>query len=167
MTQKRQALGHMEVEAVRDCAIARIGDTLRGHEYHYSTALVDRDARFAYRVTKVMESTHTMASWRATLWRHISTRMFTRCRTSLTCCRQRQRFFPVVTMLNAAKLRLPSDVQQSLSIGRLIPRLNRQMAGDCLRYSRERFCDVLFRLSLCGHAGVTRAKAWSGVFAQN
>ena len=66
-------------------------------------------------------------------------------------------------MLNAAKLRLPSDVQQSLSIGRLIPRLNRQMAGDCLRYSRERFCDVLFRLSLCGHAGVTRAKAWSGV----
>jgi cobyrinic acid a,c-diamide synthase len=52
MTQKLQALGHMEVEAVRDCAIARIGDTLRGHEYHYSTALVDRDARFAYRVTK-------------------------------------------------------------------------------------------------------------------
>jgi cobyrinic acid a,c-diamide synthase len=52
MTQKIQALGHMEVEAVRDCAIARIGDTLRGHEYHYSTALVDRDARFAYRVTK-------------------------------------------------------------------------------------------------------------------
>ncbi len=52
MTQKRQALGHAEVEAVRDCAIARSGDTLRGHEYHYSTASVDRDARFAYRVTK-------------------------------------------------------------------------------------------------------------------
>jgi cobyrinic acid a,c-diamide synthase len=52
MTQKRQALGHAEAEAVRDCAIARSGDTLRGHEYHYSTASVDRDARFAYRVTK-------------------------------------------------------------------------------------------------------------------
>jgi len=52
MTQKRQALGHAEVQAVRDCAIARSGDTLRGHEYHYSTATVDRDARFAYRVTK-------------------------------------------------------------------------------------------------------------------
>jgi cobyrinic acid a,c-diamide synthase len=52
MTRKRQALGHAEVEAVRDCAIARCGDTLRGHEYHYSTASVDRDARFAYRVTK-------------------------------------------------------------------------------------------------------------------
>jgi len=52
MTKKRQALGHAEVEAVRDCAIARSGDTLRGHEYHYSTASVDRDARFAYRVTK-------------------------------------------------------------------------------------------------------------------
>jgi len=52
MTKKRQALGHAEVEAVRDCAIARSGDKLRGHEYHYSTASVDRDAQFAYRVTK-------------------------------------------------------------------------------------------------------------------
>jgi cobyrinic acid a,c-diamide synthase len=52
MTQKRQALRHAEVQAIRSCAKARSGDTLRGHEYHYSTATVDRDARFAYRVTK-------------------------------------------------------------------------------------------------------------------
>jgi cobyrinic acid a,c-diamide synthase len=52
MTKKRQALGHVSVEAVRDCAIARRGDILRGHEYHYSTASVDADARFAYRVTQ-------------------------------------------------------------------------------------------------------------------
>ena len=52
MAEKRRALAHAEVEAVRDCAIVRLGDTLRGHEYHYSTASVERDARFAYRVTK-------------------------------------------------------------------------------------------------------------------
>jgi cobyrinic acid a,c-diamide synthase len=52
MTKKLQALGHAEVQAVQDCAIARRGDILRGHEYHYSTASTDRDARFAYRVTK-------------------------------------------------------------------------------------------------------------------
>ena len=52
MAEKRRALAHAEVETVRDCAIVRRGDTLRGHEYHYSTASVERDARFAYRVTK-------------------------------------------------------------------------------------------------------------------
>jgi cobyrinic acid a,c-diamide synthase len=52
MTRKRQALGHVAVEATTDCAIARSGDILRGHEYHYSTASVDSDARFAYRVKK-------------------------------------------------------------------------------------------------------------------
>ena len=52
MTRKMQALGHVEVQAVTDCAIARSGDILRGHEYHYSTASVDNDVRFAYRVTQ-------------------------------------------------------------------------------------------------------------------
>jgi cobyrinic acid a,c-diamide synthase len=52
MTKKRQALGYMVVKAVKDCAIVRSGDILRGHEYHYSTADVDSDARFAYRVTQ-------------------------------------------------------------------------------------------------------------------
>ena len=55
-------------------------------------------------------------------------------------------------MLNAAKLRLPRYVQQSLSIGRLTLRLKRQLAGECLRYSRERFRNMLFRRSLCDQA---------------
>ncbi len=50
MTKKIQALGHVEVEAATDCAIARRGDIIRGHEFHYSKASVDPDARFAYRV---------------------------------------------------------------------------------------------------------------------
>ena len=52
MTKKLQALGYVAVEAITDCAIARSGEMLRGHEYHYSTASVDSDARFVYRVTK-------------------------------------------------------------------------------------------------------------------
>jgi cobyrinic acid a,c-diamide synthase len=52
MTKKRQALGHVAVEAVMECSIAQRGDALRGHEYHYSIASVDTDARFAYRVTQ-------------------------------------------------------------------------------------------------------------------
>jgi cobyrinic acid a,c-diamide synthase len=52
MTARRQALGHAAAEAIRECAIAHQGDALRGHEYHYSTASVDTDARFAYRMTK-------------------------------------------------------------------------------------------------------------------
>ena len=50
MTKGRQALGHSEVEAIRDCAIALKGDRFRGHEYHYSIAEVDADARFAYKM---------------------------------------------------------------------------------------------------------------------
>ena len=50
MTKGRQALGHSEVEAIRDCAIALKGDRFRGHEYHYSIAEVDADACFAYKM---------------------------------------------------------------------------------------------------------------------
>jgi len=50
MTKGRQALGHSEVEAIRDCAIALKGDRFRGHEYHYSVAEVDADASFAYKM---------------------------------------------------------------------------------------------------------------------
>ena len=50
MTKGRQALGHSEVEAIRDCAIALRGDRFRGHEYHYSVAEVDADASFAYKM---------------------------------------------------------------------------------------------------------------------
>jgi cobyrinic acid a,c-diamide synthase len=52
MTKKLQALGHVAVETVMECSIAQRGDVLRGHEYHYSIASVDSDARFAYRVAQ-------------------------------------------------------------------------------------------------------------------
>jgi cobyrinic acid a,c-diamide synthase len=52
MTEKLQALGHVAVETVMECSIAQRGDVLRGHEYHYSIASVDSDARFAYRVAQ-------------------------------------------------------------------------------------------------------------------
>ncbi len=52
MTPRRQALGHAAGKALSDCALARKGDVLRGHEYHYSTAFVDHDARFAFEMIK-------------------------------------------------------------------------------------------------------------------
>jgi cobyrinic acid a,c-diamide synthase len=52
MTANLQAVGHSEVEVVRDCAIAMKGEGLRGHEYHQCIAAVDDDARFAYRMVR-------------------------------------------------------------------------------------------------------------------
>jgi cobyrinic acid a,c-diamide synthase len=51
-TDNLQALGHSEFEIVQDCAIAGRGERLRGHEYHYSVAEPDRDARFAYKMIR-------------------------------------------------------------------------------------------------------------------
>ncbi|MGZ4907656.1 MAG: cobyrinate a,c-diamide synthase [Halobacteriota archaeon] len=52
MMPRRQALGHAAGKALSDCTIAREGEVLRGHEYHYSTASVDDDARFAFKMIK-------------------------------------------------------------------------------------------------------------------
>ncbi len=52
MMPRRQALGHAAGKALSDCAVARKGEVLRGHEYHYSTASVDDDARFAFKMIK-------------------------------------------------------------------------------------------------------------------
>jgi len=51
-TDNVQALGHSEVEIVRDCVIAGRGERLRGHEYHRSVAEPDRDARFAFNMIR-------------------------------------------------------------------------------------------------------------------
>ncbi|MGP8011883.1 MAG: hypothetical protein ACLPI9_05340 [Halobacteriota archaeon] len=51
-TDNLQALGHSEFEIVQDCAIAGRGERLRGHEFHYSVAEPDRDARFAYKMIR-------------------------------------------------------------------------------------------------------------------
>jgi cobyrinic acid a,c-diamide synthase len=52
VTDHLQALGHSEVEIVHDCVLAGYGERLRGHEYHYSAAEPDRDARFAFKMIR-------------------------------------------------------------------------------------------------------------------
>ena len=48
MHERYQALDHVELRADRDGPTARAGEHLRGHEFHYSSASVDGDARFAF-----------------------------------------------------------------------------------------------------------------------
>ena len=48
MHDRYRALDHVEVEAVADTLTATRGETRRGHEFHYSTAEVGTDARFAF-----------------------------------------------------------------------------------------------------------------------
>lgn len=52
MHDRYQALDHVELDARRDSPIATTGDTLRGHEFHYSTAAPSSDARFAFDVVR-------------------------------------------------------------------------------------------------------------------
>jgi len=52
VTDNLQAVGHSEAEIVRDCAIAVKGERVRGHEYHHLVAVVDDDARFAYKMRR-------------------------------------------------------------------------------------------------------------------
>jgi cobyrinic acid a,c-diamide synthase len=52
MHNRYQALDHVELEATRDTPVATVGRTHRGHEFHYSSADVDRDARFAFDVKR-------------------------------------------------------------------------------------------------------------------
>lgn len=52
MEDRYQALDHVEIEARTDCLTARRGDRLSGHEFHYSTADVGRDAEFAFTVER-------------------------------------------------------------------------------------------------------------------
>jgi len=50
MHDRYQALDHVELRARRDVSTAPAGTALRGHEFHYSTAAVGGDARFAFDV---------------------------------------------------------------------------------------------------------------------
>ena len=52
MCERYQALDHVEVRARRDTVTAAAGETLRGHEFHYSRASVDSDARFAFEMKR-------------------------------------------------------------------------------------------------------------------
>jgi cobyrinic acid a,c-diamide synthase len=52
MQERYQALDHVELQAQADTLTAGAGDTLRGHEFHYSSAAVDGDASFAFDVIR-------------------------------------------------------------------------------------------------------------------
>jgi len=52
MCDRYQALDHVELRARTDALTATAGDSLRGHEFHYSTADVGSDARFAFDVER-------------------------------------------------------------------------------------------------------------------
>jgi cobyrinic acid a,c-diamide synthase len=52
MRERYQALDHVELRARGDTITAGAGEPRRGHEFHYSEASVDRDARFAFEVTR-------------------------------------------------------------------------------------------------------------------
>jgi len=52
MCDRYQALDHVELCAREDTLTADSGETLRGHEFHYSEADVAADATFAFDVER-------------------------------------------------------------------------------------------------------------------
>ncbi|MXR50019.1 cobyrinic acid a,c-diamide synthase [Halovenus sp. WSH3] len=52
MHDRYQALDHVELAAKRETLTARTGERRRGHEFHYSSLTVGRDARFAFEVVR-------------------------------------------------------------------------------------------------------------------
>ncbi|MFO7833883.1 MAG: cobyrinic acid a,c-diamide synthase, partial [Halohasta sp.] len=52
MCNRYQALDHVELEAISGTLTAQSGESIRGHEFHYSSASVDPDARFAFDVRR-------------------------------------------------------------------------------------------------------------------
>ncbi len=52
MHDRYQALDHVELEAIDGTLTADAGETIRGHEFHYSSADVDGDARFAFETVR-------------------------------------------------------------------------------------------------------------------
>ncbi|WP_394743289.1 cobyrinic acid a,c-diamide synthase [Natronococcus roseus] len=52
MHDRYQALDHVELEAVDGTLTATAGESIRGHEFHYSSADVDGDARFAFETVR-------------------------------------------------------------------------------------------------------------------
>ncbi|WP_265111237.1 cobyrinic acid a,c-diamide synthase [Halosolutus halophilus] len=52
MHDRYRALDHVELEAIEGTLTARAGESIRGHEFHYSSANVGRDARFAFETVR-------------------------------------------------------------------------------------------------------------------
>jgi cobyrinic acid a,c-diamide synthase len=52
MTKRLAALGYAQAEVARENPIAGLGKILRGHEFHYSRFSCERDAHFAFRLSR-------------------------------------------------------------------------------------------------------------------
>jgi cobyrinic acid a,c-diamide synthase len=52
MTNKVQALGYVRGESIGNTSFLPLSQTITGHEFHYSCMLPDRDAQFAFRLTR-------------------------------------------------------------------------------------------------------------------
>jgi cobyrinic acid a,c-diamide synthase len=52
MRERHQALDHVELKATQDTLTATTGESVWGHEFHYSDADVSNDARFAFDVLR-------------------------------------------------------------------------------------------------------------------
>jgi cobyrinic acid a,c-diamide synthase len=52
MTSKLQALGYVEAEVIGPNPVVKTGETVRGHEFHYSRVECEGNARFAYRLRR-------------------------------------------------------------------------------------------------------------------
>ena len=52
MQERYQALDHVELSATTDTLTAGAGQSRRGHEFHYSSASVPRDGRFAFEMER-------------------------------------------------------------------------------------------------------------------
>ena len=53
MSNKRQALGYIEIEVRKDNILSRKGDKIRAHTFHWSYLKdLSKDIRFTYKVTK-------------------------------------------------------------------------------------------------------------------
>jgi cobyrinic acid a,c-diamide synthase len=52
MTKRLVALGYVKAEVTGHNPLAKIGQAIRGHEFHYSRCDCDRDASFAYRLCR-------------------------------------------------------------------------------------------------------------------
>jgi cobyrinic acid a,c-diamide synthase len=52
MHDRYQALDHVELKAVDGTLTAAAGESIRGHEFHYSSADVDADSRFAFETVR-------------------------------------------------------------------------------------------------------------------
>jgi len=74
MCDRYQALNHVELEAIGDTPTARAGESIRGHEFHYSKATVDNDASLDLKRFAERESTATAtACLNTTQWGHTPT----------------------------------------------------------------------------------------------